>query len=92
MFAIERRRLVQLRYDGKVRVVEPHDYGVQNGVVKLLVYQLKATLSHQSATGWRLLHVRRIEDLEVLDAEFPGSRGADYRDHNAWDELYARVR
>ena len=37
--AIDQRRLLRLRYQGKDRIVEPHDYGVHNGIVKLLTYQ-----------------------------------------------------
>jgi hypothetical protein len=30
--AIADKRLIELRYEGAVRIAEPHDYGVQNGV------------------------------------------------------------
>src|SRR5688572_5780311 len=48
-FAIANRRLIGLKYSGSVRVVEPHDYGVQKGVPRLLGYQ-QSTVS----SGWRL--------------------------------------
>lgn len=49
--AIAERRLVQLRYGGKLRVAEPHDYGVQGGSVKLLIYQLRAADNDGGAVG-----------------------------------------
>ena len=75
--AIERKRLLRARYDGRIREVEPHDYGVQSGVERVLVYQLRATPPKpgQRATGWRLLDLAKLEAWEVLDEPFAGSRG-----------------
>ena len=92
-FAIENRRLVDLRYSGAARVAEPHDYGVLNGRKRLLVYQLRGPArSGQASIGWRLLDVSRIEGLAVLDDTFNGSRGGAHRDHHQWELVYARVR
>jgi hypothetical protein len=38
--AIDQRCLLRLRYRDKERIVEPHDYGVHNGIVKLFTYQV----------------------------------------------------
>jgi hypothetical protein len=38
--AIEERRLIQFNYKDKPRIVEPHDYGVHKGSVKLFGYQV----------------------------------------------------
>jgi predicted DNA-binding transcriptional regulator YafY len=84
-FAITNKRLVKLTYSGSVRVVEPHDYGVQKGSDRLLGYQL------QTAPGWRLFDVAKIEELAVLDTAFKGSRGASHQQHHRWDTVYARV-
>ena len=46
----------------------------------------------QTAAGWRLLEISKIEALVVLDDTFSGSRGNSHRDHYQWDVLYARVR
>jgi hypothetical protein len=95
--AIGTRRLVQLRYDGKLRVAEPHDYGLQNGSPKLLIYQLRAWGSASGGAppkgvlGWRLLDVPKIAECAVLDETFAGSRGQSHQRHHAWDEVYARV-
>lgn len=91
--AIGGKRLIQLRYHGRPRTVEPHDYGIQKGIERVLVYQLRAPFdrSGKSVTGWRLLDVSQIEDCVVLDEEFAGSRGDSHRNHMEWDSLYARV-
>ena len=93
-FAIEHKRLLRLGYLGKARVVEPHDYGVQKGHPRLLVYQrYESTTSPRHRTeGWRLLELPKFESCEVLDETFSGSRAQAHQRHYAWDVLYARVK
>ena len=92
-FAIANRRLVDVRYSGTTRIAEPHDYGVQNGRERLLVFQLRgpARPGH-TAIGWRLLETSKIEALTVLDDTFKGSRGQAHSDHHEWEVVYARVK
>ena len=90
--AIAGKHLVQLRYKHQTRVVEPHDYGVQRGVPRLLVYQLNSTgRTGGHSVGWRLFDIAKIESLSILDAKFRGSRRAAGQDHHTWEVLYARV-
>jgi len=86
--AIAGKRLIQIRYSGTVRVVEPHDYGIKNGKHMLLAYQLQP---RKSAAEWRLFDVSKIAECCVLKETFRGSRGAPDQLHHAWDTLYARV-
>lgn len=89
-FAIANKRLLRLTYKTQSRVVEPHDYGRYQGVVRLLVYQIEG-MSTSRGPGWRDLEVAKIEACTVLERTFPGSRGSGYQRHKKWDELYARV-
>jgi hypothetical protein len=90
--AIQRKRLVEVRYNGQSRIVEPHDYGSQRGIERLLVYQLRTSaFAGQHAVGWRLFDIRKIKTLIILDARFKGSRRTSDQDHHNWDALYARV-
>lgn len=94
-FAIANKRLIQVRYHGVRRVAEPHDYGIQSGMAMLLVYQRERSggeiRTGQSARGWRLLDVAKIEDCAVLEEAFLGSRGDAHQRHHSWDVVYARV-
>jgi hypothetical protein len=92
-FAIANRRLVEVRYGGTTRVAEPHDYGIQNGRERLLVFQLRgAARPGHTPIGWRLLEMSKIEALTVLDAPFEGSRGQSHSAHYEWEVIYARVK
>jgi hypothetical protein len=90
-FAITNKRLVKLSYSGSLRIVEPHDYGVQKGAVRLLAYQQQGLGPKKSEPGWRLFDVAKIADLAVLETGFEGSRGASHQNHHVWDIVYARV-
>ena len=87
--AIREKRLVRLTFRGKERVVEPHDYGVQNGTDRLLAYQLAA--SSTPARGWRLFGIAEISALALLGETFPGNRPAASGKHHQWERIYARV-
>jgi hypothetical protein len=86
--AIARRRLLQFTYRSVTRVAEPHDYGVQRGARRLLIYQIRST---PFSRGWRLLDVDKIENLVVLERTFAGTRRQADQDHYRWDEVFARV-
>lgn len=92
-FAITHKRLIAVVYHGSARVAEPHDYGVQGGIERVFVYQLRALAPSgtQGGAGWRLLTASEIEDCEVLEQTFPGSRGRSHHKHLKWDVVYARV-
>ena len=86
--AIAQKRLIEFTYQRMWRVAEPHDYGLQHGVVRLLVYQVR---SRPFQRGWRMLDVAKIEQLKVLEKEFRGTRREGHTHHFQWDTVFARV-
>lgn len=92
-FAIGNKLLLELRYHANTRIVEPHDFGLQKGVARLLAFQRASTgdIPGRNVSGWRLLDTAKIEACTVLGETFAGSRGARHKRHYAWDVLYARV-
>lgn len=83
--AIRKRRLIRLVYDGRDRIAEPHDYGIQDGAVRLLAYQV------EPPAAWRLFSVSKITDCALLEDTFPGGRPTPTGKHHRWDQLFARV-
>jgi hypothetical protein len=89
--AIEQRRLIRLVYHHKERVVEPHDYGIQNGSPKLLAYQVAGSSSGK-LPNWRWMETDLISDVHLLNRTFPGGRSTSSGKHHSWDKLFIRVR
>jgi predicted DNA-binding transcriptional regulator YafY len=86
--AIKQKRLIQFVYKDKLRIVEPHDYGIHKGELKLLGFQLRGS-STNPLPNWRWMLVNSISDLRMLNETFPGGRPS--RKHNEWDEIFIRV-
>jgi hypothetical protein len=89
--AIEQKRLIELIYKEKPRIVEPHDYGVHNGSVKLLGYQVGG-FSSGPLPNWRWMKVNSISDVRLLNRTFPGGRPGPAGKHHYWDQLFLRVK
>jgi len=89
--AISSRRRVRFWYSGKERIAEPHDYGVQNGKTRLLVYQIGGQSSSGKLPAWRLVDLSGISNLEILDRTFAGNRRTPSGKHQQWDEIFIRV-
>ena len=89
--AIDQRRLLRLRYRNKERIVEPHDYGVHNGIVKLFAYQVGGA-SSEKLPHWQWIVTDLVSDVEMLPRTFPGGRPTKSGKHQKWDNLFIRVK
>jgi hypothetical protein len=87
--AIEKKRLIRFRYQNKERIVEPHDYGIQKGIPRLLSWQVGGESSGH-LPGWRWFDVGGMQEVEVLDKSFPGNREVS-GSHHRWDVVFIRV-
>jgi hypothetical protein len=86
--AIEDRHLLQFRYDGFTRVVEPHAFGVSNrGRYTLRAYQVDGGSESGQTQGWKLFHVADMESIIVTPRHFETPR-SDYRRD---DRVFARI-
>lgn len=88
--AIQRKRLIRFVYKNKERIVEPHDYGIHKGVVKLLAYQVCGASSGK-LPGWRWFEVSGMSGADCLPQTFPGNRPPPSGNHHSWQEIFARV-
>jgi WYL domain len=89
--AISQRRQIRFWYRGKERIAEPHDYGIQNGAVRLLAFQIGGESGSGHLPAWRLIDVSGVTGLEILDRTFAGNRPAPSGKHHNWDQLWLRV-
>jgi len=89
--AIAQRRKIRFCYHGKERIAEPHDYGIQNRQLRLLVYQTGGQSKSGTLPAWRLIDVSGISNLEILPETFAGNRPAPSGHHHKWDQVFLRV-
>jgi hypothetical protein len=88
--AIRQKRLIELVYKERRRIVEPHDYGIHRGVVKLFGFQVGGS-SSSPLPNWRWMEVNSLSDILVLNRTFPGRRPNSAGKHHHWDQLFLRV-
>jgi len=88
--AVAERHLLRFSYKGSERIVEPHDYGVQNGIVRLLCWQVGGK-SKGRIPGWRLVDIDGIQNCEMLGGTFSGNREVASGNHHQWNEVFIRV-
>jgi len=69
--AIRERRLLELRYHGYNRTVEPHAYGRdKNGDEILRCYQVSGGSESGERVGWKLLKVADVYSIHNLTQTF----------------------
>jgi hypothetical protein len=88
--AINTRHLIRFVYKNQERIAEPHDYGLQNGIVRLFCYQIGGRGSGR-LPGWRMINVSEMQDCKILDKKFAGNRETPTGVHHHWNEVFARV-
>lgn len=87
--AIQQKWLIRFLYQNKERIVEPHDYGIQKGIQRLLSWQVGGQ-SGGRLPGWRWFDVSDMSELEVLNRTFPGNREVS-GEHHQWEKIFIRV-
>lgn len=69
--AIDAQTVVELRYHGYARTVEPHAYGRdKNGDEILRCFQVSGGSESGERTGWKLLKVADVYSIHVEKATF----------------------
>ncbi|NKI72516.1 hypothetical protein GN109_24135 [Collimonas pratensis] len=69
--AIKQHEILELRYHGYSRVVEPHAYGQdKDGDQILRCYQTSGGSESGERAGWKVLKVREINSLHVTGHNF----------------------
>ncbi|NHZ62644.1 hypothetical protein [Massilia genomosp. 1] len=90
--AIENKQVLELRYNEKVRLVEPHCYGTdKNGEEKLRCYQQGNRGLVYDKGAWKILSVSEIRNLTATGNNFRGPRPDYNPDDPQISRIYARL-
>ena len=69
--AIKKQKILELRYHGYARIVEPHAYGRDKGGDEILrCYQTSGGSESGEREGWKLLKVQEVISLNLINDEF----------------------
>lgn len=83
--AITNKQLMSFTYQGKLRIVEPHIYGIHDGKPQLLCYQIRGQSSSGRLPDWRRVELALVRDIQLLNEQFPGRRACPSGRHSSFD-------
>jgi hypothetical protein len=90
--AIGHLRVLELRYDGYSRIIEPHAYGVSDeGGYLLRCYQTAGGSQSGAPVGWKLLRTDEIGSLYENGTVFQSARPGYKRNDSAMRRIYAQL-
>jgi predicted DNA-binding transcriptional regulator YafY len=72
--AILKKRVLAFYYDGHYRTVEPHAYGMCNGSLQVLGYQLTGLSNSGKPLSWRQFKLNEMAYLKITPNEFTNIR------------------
>lgn len=90
--AIAERRVITFILNERMRLAEPHDYGLIDGEPRLFFYQVGGESRSGRPVGWRWAVLSKVSAMQVLDEHFPGPRPAPSGRHVKWERLFATAR
>lgn len=88
--AIAGKTLIQFRYQGHLRICEPHVYGCKDGQDGVLTYQIRGSSKSGNLPDWRRVYRQEVDGMISLAEFFAGARPFHAR-HSSWDHIYAIV-
>ncbi|MFH1429771.1 MAG: WYL domain-containing protein [Candidatus Margulisiibacteriota bacterium] len=73
--AIKQKKVLQFRYHGRVRVVEPHQLGFNpDGHIALGAYLVRGFSASKAADRWRKYVINEISSVSFLNETFDAPR------------------
>ena len=91
--AIMERRLIRFYYEGHLRIVQPHAYGIHKNTKNevLRAYQVGGYSSSGNIPGWRLYLVRKISNIEITDETFENPALGYRKNDSAMSHIFCQI-
>ena len=89
--AIEGKFLIEFLYEGGIRVVEPHCYGLSSaGNEAFRGYQVDG-FSSSGTLGWRMFMLSKVQNMAVLEKTFPNPRPGYKKNDRGMKEIFCEL-
>lgn len=89
--AIGNQNVINFYYDGELRIVEPHCYGMTTaGNEGLRAYQTGG-YSSSGKFGWKMYDLGNAEDINITDDQFDGPRSGYKSGDKGMSKIYAEL-
>ncbi len=89
---IHNRKLLAFTYDGFIRTVEAHTYGIDSkGHLALRAFQISGGSESGEYVGWKMFHVNKMFNLSELPHSFIGPRSGFQKGDVAFRVIMAEL-
>lgn len=89
--AIENKNVIEFYYDGELRVVEPHCYGVTTaGNEGLRAFQTDG-YSSTGKLGWKMYDLGKADNITITENQFDGPRPGYQSEDKGLSRIYAEL-
>lgn len=89
--AIEKQYLIELTYDGEIRVVEPHCYGLTTaGNEGLRAYQVDG-YSSSGTMGWKMYDLSKANSITILKDRFDSPRSGYRKGDRGMSRIFSEL-
>lgn len=88
--AIRQKRVVEFTYDGEIRIVEPHCYGLTTkGNEAIRAFQIDG-YSSTGTMGWKMYDLSKADDIQLHDDVF-SIRGGYKRGDKGMSKIFCEL-
>lgn len=94
--AIQDKSIIQFKFQGKSRIVEPYIIGVRKNSYNNILYAW--FLDGYSKSGfknpnirWRIYPIRKMKNIEITDEPFKGHRKISQFEENCFKNIIVRI-
>lgn len=89
--AIQNQILIEFNYDGGIRIVEPHCFGITSkGNFGLRAFQVDG-YSSTGKMGWKLFDMSKAKSLNLIEKKFINPRQGYRRGDSAMQSIYCEL-
>jgi len=89
--AIENLNVLEFYYEGELRIVEPHCYGMTTARNEGLRAFQTGGFSSSGKFGWKIYDLGKAEDIIVTDEQFDGQRPGYQTGDKGMSKIYAEL-
>lgn len=89
--AINNQQVIELYYDGELRIIEPHCYGLTTaGNEGLRAFQTGG-YSSSGTFGWKMYDLGKADNISISDNRFNGPRTGYKRGDKGMSTIFAEL-
>jgi hypothetical protein len=89
--AINNHQVIELQYDGELRIIEPHCYGITTADNEGLRAFQTGGYSSSGTFGWKMYDLSKADNISISENRFDGPRPGYKRGDKGMSTIFAQL-